>query len=144
MSQNGKKLKLGGLGVSCSLEIDQNGNFTKQRSDIFGVAVWPSAPHMPPEIYDNTGYDQSVDIWALGVSLYKMCSRQFPYVPKSYLDRRSRAFREMIKSTQYPPLPDFYSDQLKQVVDMCLRKDSSLRPSVDTIIDLLEELQFSL
>lgn len=38
-----------------------------------------TTPYMAPEIVLRKAYDNSVDIWALGVMIYKMLTDKFPF-----------------------------------------------------------------
>lgn len=36
---------------------------------------------MAPEIFESVGYDETVDIWSLGVFIYELISGESPFLP---------------------------------------------------------------
>ena len=60
--------KLGDFGVSAVM------NNKSKASSVCGT------PHyISPEIYLNEPYNYEVDIWALGVLLYELCTLKYPF-----------------------------------------------------------------
>ncbi|CAD6946967.1 hypothetical protein CF336_g7104 [Tilletia laevis] len=86
--------------------------------------------YMAPEIFaaQNTrAYDEAVNAWALGITLYEVCTGKTPFLrPNGVVDHNSLVSR----SVAAPPLPGHYSAELRLLVAQLLRKDpySRIRP----------------
>ncbi|MFJ1269209.1 protein kinase [Legionella lytica] len=97
--------------------------------DILGT---PS--YMAPEIWRGQGYSQNVDVWALGISLYQLLTKQLPFSGPTI-----QILAENItqKPFVFPPaLITKYniSPSTVGLVSWMLTKDCSQRPSLDQII----------
>lgn len=60
-----------------------------------GYQTMGTTEYMSPELYEGKPYDKSVDIWALGITFFKMLTNRFPFskpkkLPKSF---KKRIFR---------------------------------------------------
>jgi serum/glucocorticoid-regulated kinase 2 len=51
---------------------------------------------MAPEIILKTGYNQSVDIWALGILMYEMCTGVTPFHATSMFDIQTRILKSKV------------------------------------------------
>ena len=114
-------VKLADFGIARAL----GGTQEKARS-IVGTPLYLS-----PEIFQSQPYDAKTDVWSLGVLLYLMAALEEPW--KSG-DLFSLGYK--ICKYKYSPLPQTYSVTLRNIVQMCLRKDPNQRPTVNELLKL--------
>ena len=86
---------------------------------------------MSPEVCENKAYDYKSDIWALGCILYELCVLKHAFDANNLLGLVWKIVQET-----YPPIPDIYSTELKELINNMLKKDPNLRPSIDEIVAL--------
>ena len=83
--------------------------------------VQGTRPYMPPEKFRR---DQiplvASDIWALGASLYEMLTGRLPF--------GGQGGEAQLQGAEIPPLPDSFSDDLKQITMQCLLPEPTARP----------------
>lgn len=83
--------------------------------------VQGTRPYMPPEKFCR---DQiplvASDIWALGASLYEMLTGRLPFGGKGG--------EAQLQGAEIPPLPDSFSDDLRQIITQCLLPEPTARP----------------
>ena len=77
-------------------------------------------------MFQGQPYVQKSDIWTLGINLYHMIALKLPFSNRNRVE-----IRNIIISKNYPPLPDTYSIQLKNIVGYCLKKNPNDRPDID-------------
>ena len=86
--------------------------------------------YLSPEIINSQPYDFKSDIWSLGVLLYEMCALKMPFdasnLPQLYIK---------IINCNYPPLSDFYSNDLKKLIKSMLNETSLKRPNIGEILN---------
>eukprot|EP01084_Bolivina_argentea_P226411 382476_1 len=92
------------------------------------------APHfMAPEIAINDGskYNVKADIWAFGVTLYTLCTGNYPYKGKT-----QHQLIEKLKTKEPKQLnDDCYCDELREIINVyCLEKDQNKRCSAKDIL----------
>ena len=83
-----------------------------------------------PEIWLDQPYDYKSDIWSLGCILYELCQLKPPF--------RGTSLKNLcinIQNGKYNPIPDFYSNDLKNMISFMLQKDPNLRPSTKQILE---------
>ncbi|CAK59998.1 unnamed protein product (macronuclear) [Paramecium tetraurelia] len=77
--------------------------------------------YMAPELVKKSSYDQSVDVWACGVILYKIVTGVFPFRGNSEKDLSKKICLGKIE------YPSFVSFQAKQLISAMLKVDSKER-----------------
>ena len=83
-----------------------------------------------PEIWLDQPYDYKSDIWSLGCILYELCQLKPPF--------RGTSLKNLcinIQKGAYNPIPNYYSDDMKKIIGMMLKKDPNLRPTTTQILE---------
>ncbi|KAI8969129.1 kinase-like domain-containing protein [Mycotypha africana] len=117
---------LADFGVSSSLmETGEKG----MRKTFVGTPCW-----MAPEVMEQEAYDYKADIWSFGITALELATGHAPfakYPPLKVL---------MMTLASEPPTLDRehtyhrYSKTFKDMIDMCLVKDPTKRPTADKLI----------
>lgn len=85
--------------------------------------------YMSPEVCESKPYTFKSDVWALGCVLYELCTLQHAFLADNLLG----LVYKIVKGN-YDAIPDIYSDDLKNLIDVILTKDESKRPTVQQIL----------
>lgn len=112
-------VKLGDFGISKVLESTADHAMTVQGTPYY----------MSPEVCQNLPYTYQSDIWALGCILYELCSLKRAFHAENLL---GLVFK--IVQDKQDPIPDFYSEGLKELINCLLTKDAKDRPRIIEII----------
>jgi tetratricopeptide (TPR) repeat protein len=121
-------LKVTDFGLAKLLEDDQQAagpasGRLPQKIDLTISAVG-TCTHMAPEQFENTGHvDARVDIYAFGVMLYQMVKGDLPFIGEDWQQL------ERLHKTQAPPYLSKTDKRLASLVQTCLAKNPSERPS---------------
>ncbi|KDO18219.1 TKL protein kinase [Saprolegnia parasitica CBS 223.65] len=120
------EIKLGDLGLARIVATEM--------TEAPGTRYW-----MAPEILraNGTSYGLAADIYAFGVLLTELATGQLPYFDQDVQD--PIAFnRGVIDGSLRPTLPTECEGWLRTLTDMCLRGDPKARPTVDQIVEILQ------
>ena len=83
-----------------------------------------------PEILNKQKYNSKCDIWSVGCIIYEMASLSLPFNGKNKYDLYKNIISEKLN-----PIPNFYSKNLKIIINNMLKIDVSKRPSTDILLN---------
>ena len=94
-----------------------------EENDVAGGSI----PYMGPEMFGpNPESVNATDIWALGATLYEMCEGELPFF--------GQGGGMQLNGAQITKVSGNYSDDFKQIVQMCLAKEIWDRPTVKQLV----------
>ena len=86
--------------------------------------------YMSPEQIRDQAYDERSDIWGLGCVIYEYCTNRPPFEATNQLSLAVK-----IQTGRYKKV-EGYSAELSNFVDLCLRVEVVMRPTVDKLLAL--------
>ena len=129
-----KAIKIGDFGISASDK--------KQKQNVEGMSketlTIGTRSYMSPEMFTQTGYDNKVDVYALGVSFHLMCFYELP-----------RKFVEIDgpngKSVQLQDIPpkfntNCYSNDIHNIIKKMIEIDPQKRPTAFEVFDQIKKI----
>ena len=111
-------LKIGDLNVS---KLAKNNMAKTQTGTPFYLA---------PEIWKDLPYDYKCDIWSVGCIIYELCTSRPPF--------RGTSMRDLMNNVMtgyYLPIPNTYSNDIRQLVSMMLVVDPKRRASTYDLLN---------
>uniref|UniRef100_A0A0N5BIZ1 Polo kinase n=1 Tax=Strongyloides papillosus TaxID=174720 RepID=A0A0N5BIZ1_STREA len=111
-------VKIGGFGVST-----YHRDPTERMMERSGTCTY-----FAPESIDNSGYSFGVDVWALGVTLYKLSAGCYPFDDKDMF-----GLYEKIKSCDYD-ISSKVSVHTRDMIRILLDRDPDSRPAIDDVL----------
>ncbi|CAH8642359.1 unnamed protein product [Heterobilharzia americana] len=86
---------------------------------------------MSPEILKYEGYNNKSDIWSIGIILYELCTQRRAFTGTNLM----RVMWQVINDP-CPQLPEIYSKELQEVLELMLKKVPQERPSASELLQL--------
>ena len=121
-------VKVGDLGLS--REMSEN---TIQAHSKVGTPLY-----MSPEVLKGDGYDFKSDIWSLGCILYELAMLKSPFKAEGL---NLYSLFQKISKGDYLPLPEQYSDELKDLAYKMISTSSEDRPEIGPSCELAQEMR---
>ncbi|XP_054871059.1 uncharacterized protein map3k19 isoform X2 [Amphiprion ocellaris] len=106
-------------------------NYTASNSGDLLKSVHGTPYWMAPEVINETGYGRKSDIWSVGCTVFEMATGK---PPLAHMDKMAALFYIGAQRGLMPSLPDGFSDNAKDFVNICLTSDQGLRPSADQLL----------
>ena len=98
-------------------------------SVIFNNKQLDNLMYTAPEILNNQKYNFKQDIWSLGVIIYELTSLSLPFKENNIKSLYNSIINRKIK-----PIPNFYSEHLKLLINKMLSIEPDKRPSTDELL----------
>ena len=114
--------------------------FTREIEEEENTKSFCGSPlEMAPEIWDlkyNKGeksynYDYRVDLWSLGVVLYKLAFNNFPFIGQEF----KKIYYNILKGDYYIPNNDFISIEFIDLINGLLKLNPNARYNYDILIN---------
>lgn len=121
-------IKVGDLGLSRELS-----EHTMQAHSKVGTPLY-----MSPEVLKGEGYDFKSDIWSMGCLLYELAMLKSPFKSEGL---NLYSLFQKISSGDYQPLPDDYSDTLRQLTYSMMATRSEDRPEIGHVCKVSAEMR---
>ena len=86
---------------------------------------------LSPEICSGEKYNFKTDIWMLGCVMYELCSLKKPFTGDNIV-----TLMKNIVSQDAAELPTHYSQELRNLVNMLMKKDQNERPFIREILEM--------
>ncbi|KAM4608652.1 mitogen-activated protein kinase kinase kinase 19 [Polymixia lowei] len=93
---------------------------------VHGTPYW-----MAPEVINETGYGRKSDIWSVGCTVFEMATGK---PPLAHMDKMAALFYIGAQRGLMPSLPDGFSHNARDFVQICLTSDQKVRPSADQLL----------
>ncbi len=111
------------FGISTKMRSTLRRNSTRQKRE---VDVSGTIAYMAPELFTKTpAAVKATDIWALGAALYEIVKDELLFMGQGGILQ--------LKGAEIPSLPDSYSEDLRTVVEDCLRLETWNRPTAEEL-----------
>uniref|UniRef100_A0A8C8F893 Mitogen-activated protein kinase kinase kinase 19 n=1 Tax=Oncorhynchus tshawytscha TaxID=74940 RepID=A0A8C8F893_ONCTS len=94
---------------------------------VHGTPYW-----MAPEVINETGHGRKSDIWSVGCTVFEMATGK---PPLSHMDKMAALFYIGARRGLMPSLPDRFSEDARDFVQVCLTNDQKQRPSAEQLLD---------
>ena len=111
-------LKIGDLNVS---KLSKN-NYARTKTG--------TPYYLAPEVWEDRPYDYKCDIWSIGCIIYELCTLIPPF--------RGTNFKELysnIKNGIFNPIPEYYSNDLRQIINWMLITNPNKRFSANDLLN---------
>ncbi|KAI8360077.1 kinase-like domain-containing protein [Mortierella sp. GBAus27b] len=116
---NNGQLKIGDLGLAV----------VRHRTHVSSVLGTPE--FMAPELYDEK-YDEKVDIYAFGMCVLEMVTKEYPY---SECTNQAQIYRKVTQGIKPQSLDHVQDQEIREFINRCLDHDDRTRPSAQELLD---------
>lgn len=121
-------IKVGDLGLSRELSAD-----TIQAHSKVGTPLY-----MSPEVLKGDGYDFKSDIWSLGCLLYELAMLKSPFKAEGL---NLYSLFQKISNGEYLPLPDHYSEDLRNLAYSMINIRPEDRPEINQVVEIAKRMR---
>ncbi|KXN83614.1 Serine/threonine-protein kinase fray2 [Leucoagaricus sp. SymC.cos] len=121
---------LGDLGVAADLSEDSS-NQMQMLNESYTKPCW-----MAPELIAGRQYDCAADVWSFGITALELCQGRPPRSRESSKDVLLRIIHDAPPTLDREGGTHKYSRAFKELIDSCLEKDPSKRPTAEQLLQL--------
>eukprot|EP00531_Pseudo-nitzschia_arenysensis_P017696 CAMPEP_0116157436 /NCGR_PEP_ID=MMETSP0329-20121206/23343_1 /TAXON_ID=697910 /ORGANISM="Pseudo-nitzschia arenysensis, Strain B593" /LENGTH=1206 /DNA_ID=CAMNT_0003654543 /DNA_START=341 /DNA_END=3962 /DNA_ORIENTATION=- len=123
-------------GTSGDLRIGDLGLSTVHRNNGKALSVLGTPEFMAPDMYEEGSYDEKVDIYAFGMCLLEIFTKEIPY---KECTNPAQIYKKVTRGAPPDSLARLKSDHARQFIELCLgyRNDDGkyVRPSAKELLD---------
>lgn len=102
-----------------------------KRKSFVGTPCW-----MAPEVISQKHYDAKADIWSLGITALELARGRAPHSREPPFKALMKILQEKSPTVDRENGAHKYSKAFKELVDSCLDKDPSKRPTAEELLEL--------
>jgi len=95
-------------------------------SSVLGTPGW-----MAPELFEESGFDERVDIFAFGMCVLEIITKEYPY---SELQTQVQVLRKITNGIRPAAMDKVEDREEREFIELCIQKDPSLRPSAKHLL----------
>lgn len=128
-----KVVKIGDFGVSAERKVGTNFHHKYEKETLMiGTPLY-----MSPEIFAHQPYGSKVDVYSLGCTFYELCYFSAPRLPLPAVNQYGEIVTDL-KAVPPKANKDFYSQDLKNIIDQMIEKDQNKRPKSEKIFEQIK------
>ncbi|GCC31101.1 hypothetical protein chiPu_0009557 [Chiloscyllium punctatum] len=106
--------------------VNMNDTHSEMLLSMHGTPYW-----MAPEVINETGHGRKSDIWSIGCTVFEMASGK---PPLAHMDKMAAMFYIGAHRGLMPNLPEEFSENARDFVQICLTSDQHERPSAKHLL----------
>jgi len=116
------------IGDEDSIKLGDMNISKRIKNDILLQTQAGTPYYMSPEVWENKPYDETSDMWALGILLYELCTLKKPFTGINMMELRFKV------TTNVVPQPKSSSD-INSIISLLLKKDPLERATARKVLD---------
>ncbi len=124
--ENSTKISSTSVGNICTNNTDAL-DMNVNNSEEFLDSLKGTLPWMAPEVVCQKKYGKKADVWSLGCTVLEMATGKPPW---GKLDNFYQAMIKIGKSNDIPDIPNDISQNLRDFLLVCFRRNPKERPSI--------------
>ncbi|OCT63359.1 mitogen-activated protein kinase kinase kinase 19 [Xenopus laevis] len=106
--------------------LNKSGTQSEMLRSMHGTPYW-----MAPEVITESGHGKKSDIWSLGCTVFEMATGK---PPLAHMHKMAAMFYIGAERGLMPTLPDHFSKNARDFLNLCLTRDQEERPSAEQLL----------